>query len=87
MPKKPKFDQKREVRKLARERNGPVPASRPIEPKSSRKKPKHPKSLIQSPEEYITAQLGCGKSPKTASERARLSIVSTSFQRLTKTRP
>jgi hypothetical protein len=36
------FDQKKGVRKLARERVGPVPPSRPIEPKSKRKKPKHP---------------------------------------------
>ena len=39
--KKPTFDQKKEVRKLARERVGIVPASRPIEPKDTRKKPKH----------------------------------------------
>jgi hypothetical protein len=43
MPKKPAFDQKKEVRKLARERVGIVKASRPIEPKDARKKPKHPK--------------------------------------------
>jgi hypothetical protein len=41
---KPKaFDQKKEVRAIARERVGPVKASRPIEPKASRKKPKHKK--------------------------------------------
>jgi len=43
MPKKPKFDQKKEVRKLARERVGTVKPARPIEPKDARKKPKHPK--------------------------------------------
>jgi hypothetical protein len=43
-PKKSKFDQKKEVRKLARERIGTVPASRPIEPKDKRRKPKHKKS-------------------------------------------
>jgi hypothetical protein len=43
MPKKPGFDQKTEVRKLARERVGTVKPSRPIEPKDVRKKPKHPK--------------------------------------------
>ena len=43
MPKKQTFDQKKEVRKLARERVGIVKASRPIEPKDARKKPKHPK--------------------------------------------
>jgi hypothetical protein len=43
MPKKQTFDQKSEVRKLARERVGTVKASRPIQPKDARKKPKHPK--------------------------------------------
>ena len=43
MPKKPTYDQKSEVRKLARERIGTVKASRPIQPKDARKKPKHPK--------------------------------------------
>jgi hypothetical protein len=43
MPKKQTFDQKNEVRKLARERIGVVKASRPIEPKDKAKKPKHPK--------------------------------------------
>jgi len=43
MPKKPAFDQKKEVRKLARERVGTVKASRPIEPKDTRKKPKYRK--------------------------------------------
>jgi hypothetical protein len=44
MPKKPAFNQKKEVRKLARERVGTVKASRPIEPKDTRKKPKHRKA-------------------------------------------
>jgi hypothetical protein len=39
--KKQTFDQAAEVRKLARERVGTVKASRPIEPKDTRKKPKH----------------------------------------------
>jgi hypothetical protein len=37
------FDQGRGVRKLARERVGAVPASRPIEPKDKRAKVKHKK--------------------------------------------
>jgi hypothetical protein len=41
MPKRRKFDQKKEVRKLARERVGTVKASRAIEPKALRRKPKH----------------------------------------------
>ena len=40
--KKKAFDAKREVRAIARERIGAVPAARPIEPKPSRK-PKHKK--------------------------------------------
>jgi hypothetical protein len=38
-----RFDQKKEVRAIARERVGPVKASRPIVPKTDRKKPKHKK--------------------------------------------
>lgn len=45
MAKRIRFDQKKEVRKLARERVGIVPASRPILPKDKRKKPKHKKEL------------------------------------------
>ncbi len=41
--KKQTFDQSAEVRKLARERVGTVKASRPIEPKDTKKKPKHKK--------------------------------------------
>jgi len=40
---KPKFDVKKEVRKLARERVGTVPSARVIVPKVARKKPKHKK--------------------------------------------
>jgi hypothetical protein len=40
---KTKFDQKKEVRAIARERVGPVKASRTILPKTDRKKPKHKK--------------------------------------------
>lgn len=47
MPKFPKFDQKAEVRKLARERVGTVKPSRPIEEKPTRKKPKHKKKHIE----------------------------------------
>jgi hypothetical protein len=43
--KKAKFDQKKEVRAIARERVGPVKASRTILPKTDRKKPKHKKGL------------------------------------------
>ena len=42
--KKQTFDQAAEVRKLARERVGIVKSSRPIEPKDTRKKPKHKRS-------------------------------------------
>jgi hypothetical protein len=41
--KKKRFDASKEVKAIARERVGSVPAARPIEPKSSRKKPKHKK--------------------------------------------
>ena len=43
--KKPRFDARKEIRKLARERVGTVPASRAIMPKPARKKPKHKKAL------------------------------------------
>ncbi len=46
MAKPRKFDQKKEVRRLARERVGTVPASRLIEPKP-RRKPKHKKPVEQ----------------------------------------
>lgn len=38
---KPHFDKRTEVKRLARERVGAVPASRAIEPDSRRKRPKH----------------------------------------------
>jgi hypothetical protein len=41
--KEPKFDQKKEVRAIARERVGAVKPSHPIPPKTARKKPKHKK--------------------------------------------
>jgi len=47
MPRKKKFDVRKEVRKLARERVGQVPASKPIEPKQFRKKPKHKKPISE----------------------------------------
>ncbi len=42
---KSRFDQKKEVRAIARERIGIVKATREIVPKSKRKKPKHKKDL------------------------------------------
>jgi hypothetical protein len=39
--KKKAFDLGKEIKAIARERVGRVPASKPIEPKSARKKPKH----------------------------------------------
>ena len=40
-----RFDQKKEVRAIARERVGTVKAARVIVPKTDRKKPKHKKPL------------------------------------------
>jgi hypothetical protein len=40
---KARFDQSKEVRAIARERVGAVKPSRPVLPKTSRKKPKHKK--------------------------------------------
>ena len=40
-----KFDAKREIRAIARERVGTVPSTKPIEPKASRKKPKYKKPI------------------------------------------
>jgi hypothetical protein len=37
------FDQKKEVRAIARERVGPVKPSRPVRTEKARKKPKHKK--------------------------------------------
>ena len=50
MAKVKKFDQKKEVRAIARERVGTVPSSRVIVPKTSRKRPKHKKPV--SAEEF-----------------------------------
>lgn len=47
MPKPPKFDQKKEVRKLARERVGTVKPSRPLDSNATRKQPKHKKPVTQ----------------------------------------
>jgi hypothetical protein len=43
--KKKSFDFGKEVKAIARERVGRVPAAKAIEPKASRKKPKHKKRL------------------------------------------
>jgi len=45
MRKVKKFDRKKEVRRLARERVGNVPAPKVIVPKTQRKKPKHKKPI------------------------------------------
>ncbi len=45
MPRKKKFDIGKEVKAIARERVGTVPAAKLIEPKSLRKKPKHKKNI------------------------------------------
>ncbi len=46
MPRKKKtFDFGKEVKAIARERVGTIPAAKPIAPKSSRKKPKHKKPI------------------------------------------
>jgi hypothetical protein len=47
-PKEPKFDQKKEVRAIARERIGVVKPSHAILPKTSLKKPKHKRPPEQS---------------------------------------
>jgi hypothetical protein len=43
MAKLKRFDRPKEVRAIARERVGPVPAARTIQPKTARKKPKYKK--------------------------------------------
>ena len=50
MPRKKKknFSLTKEVKAIARERVGRVPASRILEPKSDRKKPKHKKRLEEN---------------------------------------
>jgi hypothetical protein len=42
--KKKEFELRKEVKAIARERVGPVPPSRAIEPKSTRRKPKYKKA-------------------------------------------
>ncbi len=44
--KKTGYDRGKSVRRLARERVGAVPASRSIQPKIKRKRPKHKKPLV-----------------------------------------
>lgn len=46
MAKVKKFDVKKEVRAIARERLGPIPSARVIEPKPERKKTKHKKPVL-----------------------------------------
>ena len=48
--KKKTFELGKEIRAIARERVGTVPAARTIEPKSARKKPKHKKRPEQEVE-------------------------------------
>ena len=43
MARKKRFDVAKEVKAIARERVGAIPAAKPIEPKAARKKPKHKK--------------------------------------------
>lgn len=43
--KKKEFELTTEIKAIARERVGTVPASKAIQPKSARKKPKHKKSV------------------------------------------
>jgi len=50
MARKRKFDVKKEIRKLARERVGTVPSARVIVPKPARKKPKHKKKVEEEAE-------------------------------------
>jgi hypothetical protein len=50
MRKRERYDKKKAVKKMARERVGPVKASRPIQPKVLRKKPKHKTPLEIDPE-------------------------------------
>ena len=47
--KKKIFELVKEIKAIARERIGTVPAAKPIEPKSARKRPKHKKG----PEEEV----------------------------------
>jgi hypothetical protein len=47
---KQRFDANKEIRAIARERVGRVPASRPIPPKLQRAKPKHKKPMTAEEE-------------------------------------
>lgn len=49
-PRKKHFDRDKEVRAIARERVGQVPASRPIPPKTARRKPTHKKRAEEGEE-------------------------------------
>ncbi len=49
--KKKHFSASKEVKAIARERVGAVPPGRPIQPKDSRKKPKHKKPAGQADED------------------------------------
>jgi len=50
LPRKKKtFDLAKEVKAIARERVGPIPAAKTIQPKSLRKKPKHKKPPEDEP--------------------------------------
>ena len=46
-PSKKRFNMRKEVRKLARERVGLVPAGKAIEPKQLRRKPKYKKPIAE----------------------------------------
>ncbi|MGP8244392.1 MAG: hypothetical protein ACLQVN_07715 [Bryobacteraceae bacterium] len=48
--KKKTFDLGKEIQSIARERVGPIPAARTIQPKSERRKPKHKKPPQQTEE-------------------------------------
>ncbi|HZT36843.1 MAG TPA: hypothetical protein VFA28_03020 [Bryobacteraceae bacterium] len=48
-----KFDAKKEIRAIARERVGVVPASKVIVPKTLRKKPKHKRSPEEESEQAL----------------------------------
>jgi hypothetical protein len=48
--KKKAFDLGKEIQSIARERVGPIPAARAIQPKSERRKPKHKKPPEESEE-------------------------------------
>jgi hypothetical protein len=49
LSKKKKFDVKKEIRAIARERVGTVPSARVIVPKTARRKPKHKKKIEENP--------------------------------------